>query len=178
MFCPNCGKEVVGETNFCSSCGANVSLIKQAIAGLLKPLPPKQSPERKRQKFKGVGFVIIAVGFLYLITMMIVSEIVHKFNWEAGRLLEDLAMFFFLFLTGGILFWLYGIIMYKPEKGTVLVVPTETEPKSKDKPQIVATPKSPSNAEAFLLQPPSVTEHTTAQLKPSQPQPVRLKEMK
>jgi hypothetical protein len=80
MYCPNCAAPIDG-AKFCRSCGANVSLVPQALTG---QLPPAAEPEdgrrrhRHRQKepsiekattnfFTGIGFLLasLAVWFFF-----------------------------------------------------------------------------------------------------------------
>ncbi|HWQ31253.1 MAG TPA: zinc ribbon domain-containing protein [Blastocatellia bacterium] len=86
MFCPRCAAPIEG-TKFCRSCGANVSLVPQALSGNLPVQHPvNQEPEgfeygrhgrRRRHRdhapslasgiqrtFMGIGFVLVALGAL------------------------------------------------------------------------------------------------------------------
>jgi hypothetical protein len=82
MFCPKCGRENAEDASFCRGCGANISLVPQALTG--QPLqaaapPPEEvmdescSTRRGRRKqltldtafknmFIGVAFLIIAIA--------------------------------------------------------------------------------------------------------------------
>jgi len=77
MFCPKCATQNLDGASFCRSCGANISLVPQALSGqLIQPQPPLTDVDgacRTRrgreltieQPFKsffmGVAFVIIAI---------------------------------------------------------------------------------------------------------------------
>lgn len=79
MYCPNCANPIDGVQKFCRVCGANVSLVPQAMTGQLPVLTAVDEEEttwqgkrRKRTKpptiekaaskfFSGIGFVIAAL---------------------------------------------------------------------------------------------------------------------
>ena len=84
MFCPKCATQNLEGASFCRGCGANISLVSQALTGQMsQPQPPAEqevdeggafcSPRRKRGKeltldqafknaFMGVAFLIIAIA--------------------------------------------------------------------------------------------------------------------
>lgn len=49
MFCPNCSAEIEG-VKYCRSCGANVSLIPQALTGQLPVAEEPWTPGRRRRR--------------------------------------------------------------------------------------------------------------------------------
>jgi hypothetical protein len=72
MFCPKCAAQNSDGTSFCRVCGANVSLVPQALSGQLPeaPVPEKGAACGKtatwesafRSLFMGVAFLLIAVA--------------------------------------------------------------------------------------------------------------------
>src|SRR5215468_4754054 len=56
MFCPNCATKQIDGAHFCRSCGANISLVPQALSG---QLPQANSPEdgeyRRRRRGRGLS---------------------------------------------------------------------------------------------------------------------------
>ena len=84
MFCPKCATQNLDGASFCRGCGANISLVSQALSGqMTQPQPPAEqevdeggafcSPRRKKGKeltldqafknaFMGVAFLIIALA--------------------------------------------------------------------------------------------------------------------
>lgn len=75
MFCPKCATQNLDGASFCRSCGANISLIPQAMSGQLvkPPAEPVEEGKRKRGKevtleqsfrsfFMGVAFLLIAIA--------------------------------------------------------------------------------------------------------------------
>jgi hypothetical protein len=76
MYCPNCAAPIDG-AKFCRSCGANVSLVPQALTGQL-PQPAEAEDDRRRRRhrhgkkepsiekaatsfFTGIGFLLAAL---------------------------------------------------------------------------------------------------------------------
>lgn len=75
MYCPNCATPIDG-VRFCRSCGANVSLIPQALSGELPGEGQKKGDGREGQKpppsiekavssiFSGLGLFVVAFAAL------------------------------------------------------------------------------------------------------------------
>jgi hypothetical protein len=77
MYCPNCAAPING-VKFCRSCGANVSLVQEAMTGRLETVSedkPKRGRHRKDQKtptiegamssiFTGLGFLFVSFAVL------------------------------------------------------------------------------------------------------------------
>jgi hypothetical protein len=81
MFCPNCAAQNLDGASFCRVCGANISLVPQALSGQLpQPLEPDDSRSRRRRKrerdiepslekgimnvFIGLGFIVAAIAIM------------------------------------------------------------------------------------------------------------------
>ena len=80
MYCPKCATQNTDEASFCRSCGANVSLIPQALAGQIAT-PPNEAggveaflhgrqrrvPSIERAVmplFGGIGFILVALTIM------------------------------------------------------------------------------------------------------------------
>ena len=79
MFCPKCATNNVDGASFCRGCGANISLVPQALTGQMMQPPVEEIEEggrrhrRRRDRgevsldhsfkniFMGVGFLIVAI---------------------------------------------------------------------------------------------------------------------
>lgn len=76
MFCPKCATQNLDGAHFCRSCGANISLVPQALTGQIAQAPPMTEDSgtyrgRRRREltleqpvqnfFLGVAFVIISI---------------------------------------------------------------------------------------------------------------------
>ena len=78
MYCPKCGTQNTDEASFCRSCGANVSLIPQALTGQFDAPPAAGADVVKygrRHKsasienavvpfFGGLGFFLVAIAVM------------------------------------------------------------------------------------------------------------------
>lgn len=78
MYCPKCGTQNVEDASFCRGCGANVSLVPQALNGRLPGAVDKGKPHRRAKKhdedeppnltsgvvklFVGIAFIIVALS--------------------------------------------------------------------------------------------------------------------
>lgn len=76
MFCPKCATQNLDGASFCRSCGANISLVPQALTGQIAK-PPAENVEGERGRkhgkeasldhafknvFMGIAFLVIAVA--------------------------------------------------------------------------------------------------------------------
>jgi hypothetical protein len=78
MFCPKCATQNLDGASFCRTCGANISLVPQALTGQIVQPPAEEIEEgrgRRRRRhreltldqafkniFMGIAFLIIAIG--------------------------------------------------------------------------------------------------------------------
>jgi len=77
MFCPKCATNNLDGASFCRGCGANISLVSQALTGEMEPPPATSREERRRRRrqarevsldhsfkniFMGVAFLIVAIA--------------------------------------------------------------------------------------------------------------------
>ena len=80
MFCPKCATQNLDGAHFCRSCGANISLVPQALTGQIAPPDQEKNltqdascfnPRRRREltldnsfknMFIGIAFLIIAIA--------------------------------------------------------------------------------------------------------------------
>lgn len=170
MFCPSCGKEYLDDRNFCNSCGTNLASIKQILTGSALPLQPQQlqmvsDPTLKtKRKFMTAGFFMIGGGIIFAITMAIITDMLRQFSPEASRIVESLIPFCSIFFIVGTMLMIYAkMMMSKPTESQQLIAvqtPQQTPPLQ----QRLAEP--PRSFTGYMYTPPSVTECTTAELKP------------
>jgi hypothetical protein len=78
MYCPKCGTQNVDDASFCRGCGANVSLVPQALEGRLPEAVSVEGKGRRAKKreeddppnltyalvktFVGIAFVLVALS--------------------------------------------------------------------------------------------------------------------
>ena len=57
MFCPKCATQNLEGASFCRTCGANISLVPQALTGqMVQPAPPEEMMDEtcgRRGRSKG-----------------------------------------------------------------------------------------------------------------------------
>lgn len=72
MFCPKCASQNIEGAHFCRACGANISLVPQALTGQL-PVAPNDDSTRRRRRGRherqptfdeGVRNVVMGFGFI------------------------------------------------------------------------------------------------------------------
>src|SRR6266508_1290298 len=78
MFCPKCATQNIDGASFCRACGANISLIPQALSGQL-PQPPEDPRRfsrrlRRRQPSIEEGIRQLATGMGFLFVSLAVAE--------------------------------------------------------------------------------------------------------
>lgn len=82
MFCPKCATQNVEGVSFCRSCGANISLVSQALTGQLPSAPAKDSSDwdsrRKRRREPSLDSGIR--HFMMGLAFMIISVLVGKYS--------------------------------------------------------------------------------------------------
>lgn len=157
MFCPNCGSQNAEGTKFCRTCGANLSLVPQALTGELSNDRSSRRRRRREQEgppnighgitklFMGIGFIFVALG-----------------AWRfapAGRLWWFWMLIpAFTMLGKGISEIITASITLKQMHGI--------QPTTAAMPPRRVTGELPPEPPAFQLPPPSVTEDTTRHLDP------------
>lgn len=75
MVCPNCKKEHLPNTRFCSGCGYPLS---GASAGIVAPIPPK-----RKKKNRGLWILLVAV--IVLGALLIGGLLIYKANQRANK---------------------------------------------------------------------------------------------
>jgi len=87
MFCPKCATQILDGASFCRSCGANISLIPQALAG--QPLQPEYDNSRAGRRMRRRGrelsldhaFKNIFMGIAFLIVAIALSRSIGEGWW-------------------------------------------------------------------------------------------------
>jgi hypothetical protein len=167
MFCPKCATNNLDGARFCRSCGADISLVPQALTG---HLPVDQSIEikeyarhaRKRRREPSIDKAIknIFSGLAFLIISIVISFTPMGRFWWYWMLIPAFSM-----LGGGVAEW----VRLKQTQ------PTRTLPSGSTPPSFIAAPTPRAvefpvrNTAELVMPPPSVTEGTTRLLEDEAP---------
>ena len=90
MFCPKCATQNLDGASFCRSCGANISLVPQALSGQLVQQPPPQQPwfeeggyrtRRRRELTLEEPFKKFFMGIAFLIISIVLSRSIGAGWW-------------------------------------------------------------------------------------------------
>ncbi len=165
MYCPNCGTENIEGAKFCRACGANVSLVPQALTGQLQQ--QSQTPDNtKGEKEEPVsiqhGFTTMFMG----IAFFFVTAMAWRFA-PAGKIWAFWMLIpAFMFFGKGI-----GSVLqaYREQPKTVPNIQTHSQPNPQLQPLFQSQPQRvsalpPRNTNEFIPTPLSVTENTTRHL--------------
>jgi len=89
MFCPKCATQNLDGASFCRTCGANVSLIPQALSGQLPQAPADElvvegcgpRSRRRREVTLDSAFKNIFMGIAFLIVAIALSRTIGQAWW-------------------------------------------------------------------------------------------------
>src|SRR3954452_621417 len=95
MFCPKCATQNLEGASFCRSCGANISLIPQAMSGQQYSLDDGQGRRRGRKRGKELSldqcFKNIFMGVAFLLVSIALSRSIGA-GWWFWMLLPAFSM--------------------------------------------------------------------------------------
>lgn len=167
MYCPQCANRIDDNQKFCRSCGANVSLVPQALTGQL-PVVALEEDEAawhgkgKRRKvptieraagkfFSGIGFVIAALFVTF---------------WFPGGFVWGWSFLFPAFALIGEGVGQYLKVKEMERKRAQLSVQTTSMPRNHQfsLPSNPPAPELSAPTTSELNTPSSIAEHTTKQL--------------
>jgi len=156
MFCPKCASQNLEGASFCRSCGANISLVPQALSGQLaraneeQPLTQDEAcaiPGRRRRRELTLdsAFKNIFIGIAFLIISVALSRSIGA-GWWFWMLIPA----FSLMGTG-----IAQYIRIRERQSYPTQIPTQ---------QIPTLPPPVRSTEHLMSPPASVTEGTTRHL--------------
>ena len=150
MFCPKCATQNLDGASFCRACGANISLVPQALTGQIVPPPVEEVVEGRRRRRKEAtldqSFRSMFMGFAFLLVAIALSRSGMGTGWWFWLLLPAFSM-----MGTGIAQY---IRVREKEKRTSLQAP----------PIGRAFPERPRNMDELMPPASSVTEGTTRHL--------------
>ncbi len=101
MFCPKCATQNLDGASFCRGCGANISLVPQAMTGQAVQRPPldeveesggrRRKGQRTREASLDHAFKNIFMGFAFLIIAIALSRTIGQ-GWWFWMLLPAFSM--------------------------------------------------------------------------------------
>lgn len=167
MFCPKCATQNGDGARFCRSCGADVSLVPQAMMGHVPAAAPvmnddeeEDSRSERRRKSRhgrqssyegGIRNIFVGVGFLCVAIALAYSN--GGRGWWYWLLIPAFSM------IGG------GVAEYLRAKNSPKEIPAQPIQTQAQMPRTAfAGDLPPRNTAELMPQPPSVTEGTTRHL--------------
>lgn len=161
MFCPRCAAENADTAQFCRGCGANISLVAQAVSGQLAQRPDEEVAGSRRHRHRHGEAVTIerAVRSLFMGLAFIFVAFAVRTWAPAGNI-----WWFWMFLpAAGMLADGVSTSLRLREQRQRLAPPAFVPaPAALGQPPQVAG--LPARHTGELAQPPSVTEATTRHL--------------
>ena len=154
MFCPKCATQNLDGASFCRTCGANISLVPQALTGKIANAPEEEVDHRRRRRRDREGkevtldqaFKNAFMGIAFLLIAIVLSRSAIGQAWWFWMLLPAFSM-----MGTGIAQY---IRVKEKEKRTSLQAP----------PVGRAFPERARNPNELMPPAPSVTEGTTRHL--------------
>ncbi|HEV8139057.1 MAG TPA: zinc ribbon domain-containing protein [Pyrinomonadaceae bacterium] len=156
MFCPKCAMKNIEGAHFCRSCGANISLVPQALTGQLPtPAPPEDDYYyRRRHRGRALSPDYATRSIITGIAFAVMAVMVSRFSPGSAR-------WWFWLLVPAIMLVARGFSEFARIKSRKSEVPKAPQPMV----NAVRTPELPVAGTGELMTPvPSVTEGTTRHL--------------
>lgn len=160
MFCPKCATQNVDGASFCRSCGANISLVPQALIGQMPTAPEDDRSDRYSRRKKrrdrppslDEGIRNLMMGIAFIVVSLLISRTVFGWTWWYWLLIPASAM-----IGKGV----SELVRAKQARGELKAsLPVATQI-----PNITSSQNFPARGTNELLPPvPSVTEGTTRHL--------------
>lgn len=160
MFCPKCATQNLDAASFCRSCGANISLVPQALSGHLpQPMSEDASVSGRGRRRRGrevsldQAFKNIFMGIAFLLVSFALARSIGR-GWWFWMLLPAFSM-----MGTGIA---QVIRLKERERQSSLTPGIKTFPERVSPPPVRQV--SPRNTGELMPPVPSVTEGTTRHL--------------
>jgi hypothetical protein len=164
MFCPKCAAQNLDGASFCRVCGANISLVPQALTGQLSPVDEDCFSRSDKRAVKRHGkeaslesaFKSAFMGIAFLLVAMALAFSAMGRGWWFWMLIPA-----FSFLGTGVA--QYIRVKEGEKRAMMRGVPVQTfQPVTQPPPRVNSFPRR--NTGELVPPPPSVTEGTTRHL--------------
>lgn len=159
MFCPKCATQNVDGASFCRACGANISLVPQALTGQIKKPQAEEIDEEKGKPGKRVtldqSFKNVFMGVAFLLIAITLSRVPMGRGWWFWMLLPAFSM-----MGTGIAQY---IRVREREKRSSLAAPPVGRAFA-DRANVFRGEMPARNPDELMAPAPSVTEGTTRHL--------------
>jgi hypothetical protein len=167
MFCPKCATQNMDNARFCRACGADISLVPQAMSGALTPVQPADLEatdqgldsrgRRRRRRQRGEptpekAFKNLFMGLGFLIVAIILGFSRMGAGWWFWMFIPAFSM-----IGGGVA----EMVRLRIEKGSPS---SGAAPAYVPSASVSATELPPRSTSELMPPPPSVTEGTTRHL--------------
>jgi RNA polymerase subunit RPABC4/transcription elongation factor Spt4 len=163
MYCPSCGTQTSNDTKYCRVCGTNLHAVTElltgqgvtantegsAVAGTVQP--------DDRRKFMRLGFVVLFGGIIFATLLAAIGDSVRPMYRNLGNAIENFGSVGAIIMLLGI-----GLMIYSRFFPRVTTAIQQAKRELLPPPSLVHDTAAIPKPEAL----PSVTEHTTFQLKP------------
>ncbi len=172
MYCPKCAAQNIDDAQFCRACGANISLVSQALSGklptssLIPPLAPmvdmREFNPRNRRKGnqsscneRGYKHLFMGVGFLFVAICLALFSGRGQNGWWIWMLIPAFSL-----MGRGVA----EIVRVKQSRRAASLPETATPQAFSTTPPPPQMNQVPVRNTAEMTIPPSVTEGTTRHL--------------
>ena len=156
MFCPNCATKQIDGAHFCRSCGANISLVPQALTG---QLPAAEVPEDDFYRLRHRRGRVLSSD--YAIRSTVTGVAFAAMALMVLRFAPGSSGWWFWLLVPAIMMFTRGISAFARIRSRKSQTPAVAQPLVNG----VRTPEMPVPRTGELMTPvPSVTEGTTRHL--------------
>lgn len=160
MFCPKCAAQNLDGASYCRVCGANVSLVPQALTGQLPEVSEGDLTrcEKRQRRRQGKGNIESAVRTAFMGIGFLMVAIALSFS----RMGQD---WWFWMMIPAFTMMGTGIAQYmriKDEERRSMLTGGGQQASIRPAPRVDSIPSR--NAGEFMHRPPSVTEGTTRHL--------------
>jgi uncharacterized membrane protein YvbJ len=156
MFCPKCGSQNPDETKFCRSCGTDISNVTALMQGR-SPEPVALSEKYIQTYGRAIRGSLIGAGFSLLAWFIYTIPPAHGVLWTIFAIIA------FVFLAAGISRFVQAAKLKQ------LIDDTKKTSLPAAQTEFLKPATHTYDTDPLARRPPSITEHTTRPLAPTDP---------